>query len=33
MLEVHIGPRPSTIPPKYNIVGVMLQDVEVGMKI
>ena len=33
MRELDIGPRPDTIPPKEEIVGVMVQDVEVGLKI
>ena len=29
MRELDIGPRPATLPPKEDIGGVMVQDVEV----
>ena len=32
MGELDIGPRPDTIPSKQVIVGVMVKDVEVGLK-
>ena len=33
MGELDIGPRPANIPPKEEIVGVTVQDMEVGLKI
>ena len=33
MGELDIGPRPATIPPKNEISGMMVQDVELGLKI
>ena len=33
MGELYIGPRPANLSRKEEIVGVTLQDVEVGMKI
>ena len=32
MGELDIGPRPATITPEEEIVVVMVQDVELGMK-
>ena len=31
--EWDIGPRPANIPPKEEILGVMVQDMKVGLKI
>ena len=33
MRYLDIGSRPATLPPKEDIVGVVVQDVEVGLKI
>ena len=33
MVELDIGPRPSTLPPKEEILGVMVKYVEVFLKI
>ena len=33
MGELDIGPRPATLTTKEEIVGVMVQDIEVGLKI
>ena len=33
MKELDIGTIPDSLPPKEEIVGVMVQDVEVGLKI
>ena len=31
MRELDIGPRPANIPPKEDIVGVTVQDIEVDL--
>ena len=33
MGELDVGPRPDTLPPKEEILGMMVQDLELGMKI
>ena len=33
MVELYIGSIPATLPPKEEIVGMMVQDVEVGLNI
>ena len=33
MRDLDIGPRPTTIITKYEILGVIMQDMEVGLKI
>ena len=32
LVDLYLGPRPASLPPKEDIVGVMVQDMEVVLK-